>query len=82
MEYKGITVPDEKDIEAIVKNCAYTEEADKVVEADGFGVEAKVNIADATVFYGMGYHQAIKDVKDKCEHEELLKYCYATQINN
>lgn len=49
----------EKEVQDIVNNCDYTYEADKICEADG--IDNKVNIADATVFYIMGY-EAARDI--------------------
>lgn len=48
---------DECDINAIVSNCDYTIEADQIAESHNMHC-CKVNIADAIVFYRMGYEAA------------------------
>lgn len=53
---------DEGTVQDIVINCDYTDEADQICEMDK--IDNKVNIADATVFYIMGY-EAARDVINK-----------------
>ncbi|NMB83286.1 MAG: hypothetical protein GYA14_15870 [Ignavibacteria bacterium] len=47
---------DESEVQKTVQDCDYTYEADKICEHDK--IDNKVNIADATVFYMMGYEHA------------------------
>lgn len=54
---------DEKEISDCVSDCDYTIEANKICEADK--IDNKVNIADAIVFFQMGYKEA-KDRVCKC----------------
>jgi len=50
---------DEKSVNDIVNNCDYTFEADRIAIADFPDIpQAKVNTADAIVFYQMGYEDA------------------------
>lgn len=56
---------DEKFIKEQVKNCDYTIEADNICQADK--IDNKVNIADATVFFQMGYQYAANEIERKLE---------------
>lgn len=60
-----LPTPVETDVEQIVANCDYTWEADKVSMAD-FPDDpmARVNTADATVFFLVGYEAARKRLEE------------------
>ena len=51
-----LPTPSEEEIQEIVNNCDYTYEANMICEKDD--IDNMVNIADAIVFYDMGYKAA------------------------
>lgn len=64
-------LPDLNDnaVQDIVNNCDYTDEADRICDIDG--IDNKVNIADAIVFYIMGYEAAREEINKKLKAAEL-----------
>lgn len=58
---------DEKEVQVTVMTCDYTVEADDICEKDTHA--NFVNIADATVFYIMGYNEAMRIIGNKLKPE-------------
>jgi hypothetical protein len=58
---------DEKEVNKTVKECDYTFEANQICDVDK--IDNRVNIADAEVFYTMGYNEAMRIINFKLKPE-------------